>query len=60
MTAPLLIIHDEGDIDVPVRFGQTLAAEWPGAAIQITKGLGHRRILRDTGVIGSALQFIRH
>jgi pimeloyl-ACP methyl ester carboxylesterase len=59
MTAPLLVIHDEEDREVPFRYGQALAAEWPGAHLARTRGLGHRRILRDPGVVAAAQQFIR-
>jgi pimeloyl-ACP methyl ester carboxylesterase len=58
MTAPLLVIHDEDDVDVPVRYGQVLAAAWPRAELMITRGLGHRRILRDPKVIAVALRFL--
>ncbi len=58
MTAPLLVIHDEDDLDVPVRFGRTLAAAWPGAKLMITNGLGHRRILRHPDVIAAAQTFM--
>jgi pimeloyl-ACP methyl ester carboxylesterase len=58
MSAPLLVIHDEDDRDVPIRFGHRLAAEWPGARLLRTRGLGHRRILRDAEVIRSSHRFI--
>jgi pimeloyl-ACP methyl ester carboxylesterase len=58
MTAPLLIIHDEDDADVPARFGRDLAAAWPRAALMLTHNLGHRRILRDPAVIAAAIDFI--
>jgi pimeloyl-ACP methyl ester carboxylesterase len=58
MTAPLLVIHDEEDVDVPVRYGRIIAAAWPKARLLITRGLGHRRILRDAGVIAEVVQFI--
>jgi pimeloyl-ACP methyl ester carboxylesterase len=58
MTAPLLIIHDEDDTDVPARFGRDLAAAWPGSTLMLTRSLGHRRILRDPAVIAAAADFI--
>lgn len=58
MTAPLLVIHDEDDADVPPRFGRDLAAAWPGASLMLTRTLGHRRILRDPAVIAAAIEFI--
>lgn len=58
MTAPLLVIHDEDDSDVPLRFGRALAEAWPNARLVITRGLGHRRILRDAAVMEAAVEFI--
>ena len=55
---PALIIHDRNDRDVPLADGRSLAASWPGAQLMITEGLGHRRILRDAGVIGAGVQFL--
>ncbi|MFN3202359.1 MAG: alpha/beta hydrolase [Bradymonadia bacterium] len=50
-TAPLLVIHDAGDEDVPHTEGERLVASWPGARLMTTQGLGHRRILRDPKVL---------
>lgn len=58
MRAPLLVIHDEEDRDVPSHFGRELAAAWPGAELVLTRGLGHRRILRDPTVIDRAARFV--
>ena len=43
-----------------VRFasGLAVARAWPGARFKRTFGLGHRRVLRDAGVIGAALDFM--
>jgi pimeloyl-ACP methyl ester carboxylesterase len=58
MSAPLLVIHDEDDLDVPARFGRDLAAAWPDSALMLTRTLGHRRILRDPAVIAATIEFI--
>jgi len=58
MTAPLLVIHDEDDFDVPARFGRILAAAWPDSTLMLTRTLGHRRILRDPAAIAAAIDFI--
>ncbi len=58
MSAPLLVIHDEDDLDVPARFGRDLAAVWPDASLMLTRKLGHRRILRDPAVIAATIEFI--
>ncbi len=59
MTAPLLVIHDEDDLDVPSRFGRDLAAAWPDSSLILTRTLGHRRILRDPAVIAATIEFIQ-
>ncbi len=60
MTKPLLIIHDEDDDAVPIRAGERLAASWPNATLQRTRGLGHQRILSDPEVVTAALEFMAH
>lgn len=57
-SVPALIVHDEQDSDVPWQEGEALARAWPGAQFQRTHGLGHRRVLRDPGVIAQAVRFI--
>lgn len=57
-SSPLLVIHDHDDRDVPFRHGAAVAASWPGARLLETTGLGHRRILRDAGVVAQAVSFI--
>src|SRR5262245_32039223 len=55
MTAPLLVVHDRGDREVPVRDGRAIAAAWPGARLLETTGLGHNGALRDPAVIAEAV-----
>lgn len=57
MTAPLLVVHDTEDGETFHSEGETLAKAWPGATFISTSGLGHRRILRDAGVIAAATRF---
>lgn len=59
MTAPLLVIHDEDDRQVPIRSGELVASSWPGAKLLRTRGLGHRRILRDPDAIHAVLDFVK-
>lgn len=54
----VLVLHDEGDEIVPFREGRQVAAVWPGAVLQPTRGLGHNRILRDANVVRDAITFI--
>ncbi len=49
--APLLVIHDRKDREVPFLHAEALATHWPGARRLTTEGLGHRRILQDPEVI---------
>ncbi|APR75190.1 Hydrolase [Minicystis rosea] len=56
--APLLVIHDEDDREVPIACGQLLASAWPGARIHRTRGLGHMRILRDPSVVQEIVGFV--
>jgi pimeloyl-ACP methyl ester carboxylesterase len=58
LDVPLLIIHDRGDRDVPHDEGVRLAAEWAGARLLSTEGLGHNRILRNRKVIEAATEFV--
>lgn len=55
---PGLVIHDEHDIDVAWKEGQAVAHAWNHAPFIITSGLGHRRILRDSFVLESTLNFL--
>lgn len=59
MRQPLLVVHDQEDRDVPWEHGKTYAERWPGARLLSTRGLGHRKILRDGGVIAEAVGFLR-
>jgi len=56
--APLLVIHDRGDAEVPWQHGRVIAHAWRGAALLMTDGLGHRRILRDPDVVAAAVAFL--
>lgn len=55
----LLVLHDREDREVPLAHGQALAAGWPNSTLVITEGLGHRRILRDPGVIARTVEAVR-
>ena len=58
MASPLLVLHDRHDKEVPIDNGERLAHAWPGSVLEITEGLGHRRILRDPLVVDRAVAFI--
>ena len=56
---PTLIIHDEDDRDIDVSCAKNIHKQHPNATLMITKGLGHRRILRDENVIDKIISFIQ-
>ncbi|HUF27857.1 MAG TPA: alpha/beta fold hydrolase [Gemmatimonadaceae bacterium] len=58
MTAPLLVVHDEGDDVVPFTEGAAIAASWPGARLLLTTGLGHRGVARDGRIVGEVVRFV--
>lgn len=58
MNAPLLVVHDEDDEDVPWKDGKTYSEAWPGARLLTTRGHGHRRILREAHVLKSVAAFL--
>jgi len=58
LAVPALVIHDENDNEVPLQQGALLAEAWPGAQLVRTRGLGHRRILRDPGVVRRVVDFM--
>ncbi len=56
--APLLVIHDEEDRTVPWTHGAAIARAAPRGRLVTTRGLGHRGLLRDAGVIRRATAFL--
>lgn len=58
LTMPGLLIHDSNDADIPWQEGHAVAQAWNNASFVKTSGLGHRRILRDAGVIEKTIGFI--
>jgi pimeloyl-ACP methyl ester carboxylesterase len=58
LRAPVLVVHDEDDAEVPLRCGRLLAESWPGAELDVTRGLGHTKILRDPGVVDRIVRFV--
>ena len=56
--APLLVVHDRGDAEVPWQHGVAIARAWPVAELLTTDALGHRRILSDSTVVAEAASFL--
>lgn len=55
---PALIIHDEGDREVPASDSQKLHAQWQGSTLHLTSGLGHFRILQHADVVQRVAAFL--
>lgn len=55
---PLLVLHSRDDFDVPIEAGRFVAEHWTGARMLEVDGLGHRRILRDPGIVRAAVEFV--
>jgi hypothetical protein len=53
-----LVVHDQEDAEVRWTEGAAIAAAWPGAELVTTRGLGHRRILRDPAVVARVTAFL--
>ncbi len=56
-TAPMMLIHDAEDREVPFADGEAFAEAWPGGVLRRTEGLGHTRILRAPVVVTAAADF---
>ena len=54
-----LVIHDEGDNEVPVSCAYSIRQSLQQGEILITKGLGHRNILKNKEVIEEIIKFIK-
>jgi pimeloyl-ACP methyl ester carboxylesterase len=53
-----LVVHDEGDREIPLSAGRALAQAWPGAQLHVTKGLGHHRVLTAPEVVDAVAGFL--
>lgn len=58
MSAPLLVVHDREDGEVPWTEGVAMAEAWPNARLVTTTGLGHRKLLRDPAVVARVVSFV--
>lgn len=58
INVPTLIIHDENDNDIDVQCALNITENHPNALLLKTKGLGHRKILRDEFVLNQIKSFI--
>lgn len=58
MRSELLVVHDEGDRDVPHEEGDAIVRAWPDSTLVTTRDLGHNRLLRDPEVVRRAVDFV--
>jgi pimeloyl-ACP methyl ester carboxylesterase len=58
MSAPLLVVHDRGDLVVAFADGERIATAWPGARLVETEGLGHGGVVRDARVVAEVVEFV--
>jgi len=58
MLPPTLLVHDEVDPETRYEDTAELARMWPQARLVTTRGLGHRRILRNPGVVTEVVGFL--
>jgi pimeloyl-ACP methyl ester carboxylesterase len=56
---PTLVVHDRGDRQTPYADAERLVDALPDARLVTTDGLGHRRVLRDPGVVARVVDFVR-
>ena len=54
-----LIIHDENDKEVPFSEFTNLQNIWPNGEFHATRGLGHRRILRDEALAKTIAAYVK-
>jgi hypothetical protein len=56
--ARVLVVHDEGDTETSWQEGARVAGSFAGGELLRTSGLGHRRVLRDAGVVERVVTFL--
>ncbi len=59
ISIPVLVLHDIDDNDVNVSSAFKLRQNLAQGSLLVTRGLGHRKILRDSQVIGKIIEFIK-
>ena len=58
LVMPFLVVHDKEDREVAFEQGVGFAQGLPDVEFMGTEGLGHRRLLRDEGVVKALIEFI--
>ncbi len=55
---PVLVIHDINDKEVPISCGNNIVKHLKNGTLLTTTGLGHRKILGDSNVADSVVEFV--
>ena len=55
---PLLVVHDRSDTETSYQGSVEVIDRWPGARLETSEGLGHRRVLRDPDLVKRAVVFL--
>jgi pimeloyl-ACP methyl ester carboxylesterase len=55
---PLLVVHDRSDLETSYQGSVDVVDLWPGARLETSEGLGHRRVLRDPDLVKKAVEFL--
>jgi len=58
VTQPTLVLHDAEDRTAPLVTGRAFAHALRDARLQVTRGLGHRRLLEDAAVVDAVVQHL--
>ncbi|MBD3580878.1 alpha/beta fold hydrolase [Flavobacterium selenitireducens] len=59
VSIPVLVIHDNDDAEVPAECAIHIHKHLKNGELLLTKGLGHRKILGDPGVIERTVDFLK-
>jgi len=58
ISSKLLIVHDMDDRTIPYSYSKMLSENTDHVRLHTTKGLGHKRILKDNAIVDVATTFI--
>ncbi len=58
LDTPVLVVHDEDDREISWKDGSVVASAAKNGRLLTTRGLGHRRLLRDAKVIDAITRFM--
>lgn len=58
MNVPLYVVHELDDRDVRSAAARSYAQHSPGEVATFTRGLGHRRLLKDPPVVQDVAEYV--